>query len=204
MRSRSRPGVALRCSTRAPCCTGSVQARTPGAPSTATRQFGQWPPQHISPRRRWYLKLRENVRRPAAYSAEPIVSPSSAATGLPSNVNVTLRSRSTARRVASVGDSWFCSSPELAGSADAQHLVGPRVAVGLEPRPAARAVIPPLALDARNVAAEVVVLRQLAQRWLRAGAGGHFSPESKIGDLADAAMSDTPARTTCRAHARPT
>ena len=67
--------------------TGSVQARTPGAPSTATMQFGHWPAQHNSPRRRWYLKLRENVRRPAAYSADPIVSPSYASTALPSNVN---------------------------------------------------------------------------------------------------------------------
>jgi hypothetical protein len=70
-----------------------VQARTPGAPSTATRQLGQSPAQHISPRRRWYLKLREKVRRPAAYSAEPIVSPASACTGLPSNVNVSPLSR---------------------------------------------------------------------------------------------------------------
>jgi hypothetical protein len=38
----------------------------PGAPSTATRQFGHWPAQHSRPRRRWYLKLRENVRWPAA------------------------------------------------------------------------------------------------------------------------------------------
>ena len=49
-----------------PSRTGSVQARTPGAPSTATRQFGHCPAQHSSPRRRWYLKLRENVRWPAA------------------------------------------------------------------------------------------------------------------------------------------
>ena len=52
-----------------------MQARAPGAPSIATMQFGHCPAQHISPRRRWYLKLREKVRRPAAYSAEPIVSP---------------------------------------------------------------------------------------------------------------------------------
>jgi hypothetical protein len=43
-----------------------VQARTPGAPSTATRQFGHWPAQHMSPRRRWYLNERENVRCPFA------------------------------------------------------------------------------------------------------------------------------------------
>jgi hypothetical protein len=49
-----------------PSRTGSVQARIPGAPSTETRQFGHCPAQHMSPRGRWYLKLREKVRRPAA------------------------------------------------------------------------------------------------------------------------------------------
>ena len=87
IRSMSRPGCAFRCSTTAPARAGSVQARTPGAPSTATMQLGQAPEQHISPRRRWYLKLRENVRRPPAYSAEPSVSPANASTRLPSNVN---------------------------------------------------------------------------------------------------------------------
>ena len=53
-----------------------MQARAPGAPSMATMQFGHCPAQHISPRRRWYLKVRLKVRWPAAYSAEPIVSPS--------------------------------------------------------------------------------------------------------------------------------
>ena len=71
-----------------------MHARAPGAPSTATMQFGHWPAQHISPRRRWYLKLRENVRCPAAYSADPIVSPSWASTRLPSNVKLTLVPRS--------------------------------------------------------------------------------------------------------------
>ena len=55
--------------------TGSVHARTPGAPSTETRQFGHWPLQHIRPRRRWYLNERENVRQPFAKRAEAIVSP---------------------------------------------------------------------------------------------------------------------------------
>ena len=76
MTSKSSPGVAFRCSTSMPARAGSVHARTPGAPSTATRQFAHWPAQHSRPRRRWYLKLRENVRRPAAKSAEAIVSPS--------------------------------------------------------------------------------------------------------------------------------
>ena len=76
-----------------PARTGSMQARVPGAPSTATMQLGQLPAQHISPRRRWYLKLRENVRRPAANSADPIVSPSNAWTRLPSNVKLITRLR---------------------------------------------------------------------------------------------------------------
>ena len=49
------------CWTCMPSLTGSVQARTPGQPSTSTRQFGHWPAQHISPRGRWYLKLRERT-----------------------------------------------------------------------------------------------------------------------------------------------
>ena len=39
-------------------------------------QFAQLPEQQSSPRGRWYLKLREKMRCPAAKSAEPIVSPS--------------------------------------------------------------------------------------------------------------------------------
>ena len=74
--SNSSDGDAFMCTTCMPSRTGSVQARTPGASPTWTRQLGHWPAQHISPRRRWYLKLRENVRRPAANRAEPIVSPS--------------------------------------------------------------------------------------------------------------------------------
>ena len=65
-----------------------MQARAPGAPSTEQMQFGHWPATHIRPRRRWYLNDRLNVRWPAAYSAEPIVSPSNAVTGLPSNVKL--------------------------------------------------------------------------------------------------------------------
>ena len=83
------------CSTSMPSRTGSVHARTPGAPSTVTRQFGHWPAQHISPRGRWYLNERENVRRPPANSAEAMVSPSYAVIGLPSKLNVTWVERST-------------------------------------------------------------------------------------------------------------
>ena len=56
---------------------------------TATRQLGHWPAQHSRPRRRWYLKLRENVRTPAAKSAEPIVSPARPVTSRPSKLNRT-------------------------------------------------------------------------------------------------------------------
>ena len=74
--SNSSDGSALTWVTVMPSRTGSVQARAPGAPSTAQMQLGHWPATHIRPRRRWYLNERLNVRRPAAYSAEPIVSPS--------------------------------------------------------------------------------------------------------------------------------
>ena len=77
-----------------PSRTGSTHARAPGAPSTAQRQFGHCPATHISPRRRWYLKLAQKVRWPAAYSAEPIVSPSKASTGLPSKVKLISLARS--------------------------------------------------------------------------------------------------------------
>ena len=148
-----------------PRCTGSVHARTPGAPSTATRQFGQWPAQHISPRRRWYLKLRENVRCPAAYSAEPIVSPSSAVTRLAVERE---RDRLRSRSIRSPG----CCGRRAHGmltrarreARHPQHLVRAGVALGLEPRAAPGAVVPPLALHAGDVAAEVVVLVQLAER----------------------------------------
>ena len=90
--------MALTCSTFIPSRTCSMQARAPGAPSTETMQLGHWPAQHISPRGRWYLKLREKIRRPEAYSAEPIVSPSYASTCLPSNVNWTSFCAGSARR----------------------------------------------------------------------------------------------------------
>ena len=40
MTSKRRDGLAFMCSTFIPSRTGSVQARTPGEPSTSTRQFG--------------------------------------------------------------------------------------------------------------------------------------------------------------------
>ena len=92
--SKRSEGRAFMCMTSIPSRTGSVQARTPGQPSTSTRQFGHWPAQQKRPRGRWYLKLRESTRCPAACRAEPIVSPSNASTGLPSKRNETVRPRS--------------------------------------------------------------------------------------------------------------
>src|SRR6266508_6270056 len=53
---------------------------------------------------------------------------------------------------------------EILGQRGPVHLVRARVALGDEPRPTARAVVPPLALHAGHVATEVVVGTQLAQR----------------------------------------
>ena len=64
-----------------------MHTRTLGIPSTVIWQFAQCPEQHCKPRGRWYLKLRENTRWPAAYSAEPIVSPEKPCIFLPWNVN---------------------------------------------------------------------------------------------------------------------
>ena len=63
---------------------GVTHARTPGTPSTLTRQFGQSPLTQYRPRRRWYFSDRVNVRTPPRYIAAPTVSPSSIATRLPS------------------------------------------------------------------------------------------------------------------------
>ena len=94
IRSRSREPTTFCAFTTVPSRGGRTQTRTFGTPSTVIMQFGHWPEQQSSPRRRWYLKLRPNTRRPAAKSAEPIVSPANARTGSPSNVNVTVFERS--------------------------------------------------------------------------------------------------------------
>ncbi len=85
--SKRSEGLAFMCFTFMPGLTGSVQARTPGQPSTSTRQLGHWPAQQRRPRGRWYLKLRDSTFCPDACSAEPIVSPSNASTLLPSKLN---------------------------------------------------------------------------------------------------------------------
>ncbi len=189
-----------------PSLTGSVQARAPGAPSTETMQLGHWPAQHSRPRRRWYLKLREKVLRPAAKSAEPIVSPSYPSTGLPSNVKRTTRSRAirspgwTGRRVMA----WpppLAESPrpqirvapcsgrlDLIRPSREQHLVGVRVPLGDEPRPAARTVKPPLPLYPRDVAPEVVVRVQLAEGRPGSRPRHHLATEAKVRHLSRAAI----------------
>ena len=73
--SKSSPGFALVCVTTRPSVAGSAQARTPGRPPICTSEFAHCPQPHSSPRGRWYLKERLNVRRPWAYRAEAIVSP---------------------------------------------------------------------------------------------------------------------------------
>ncbi len=200
MTSSSSPGLAFTCSTRMPSLTGSTHARAPGAPSTATMQFGQCPAQQNSPRRRWYLKLRENVRRPAAYSAEPIVSPSNASTGLPSNVKRTTRRRSI--RSPGCGANRLMPRrphrprPHRSARTAArrtrqlgqQHLVGRGVALGDEPRAAARAVKPPLALHPGPVAAEVVVLAELPQAGALGRPRGDLAAVAEVGHLARPAV----------------
>ena len=64
----------------------------------------------------------------------------------------------------------------LRGHRGQQHLVGPRVALGEEPRAAPGAVVPPLALDAGDVAAEVVVLARALGSVGRAVGRGEISP----------------------------
>ena len=76
MTSKPSDGHAFWCVTVIPLVAGSPQARTPGRPSTATSEFEHCPHAHISPRGRWYLNERENVRQPEANRAEAIVSPS--------------------------------------------------------------------------------------------------------------------------------
>ncbi len=173
-------------STRMPARTGSVQARTPGQPSTSTRQFGHWPAQQRSPRGRWYLKLRESTRRPLACSAEPIVSPSKAVTGLPSKLKLSgaVAVDPLARSRREVG----CSSVLALRQADPAHLVRCRVALGEEPGATAGAVVPPLALHAGDVAAEVVVGVQLTLGGLRSGSRNDLAAEGEVGDLALAAV----------------
>ena len=105
MTSKSRPGFAFVCVTSRPSVAGSAHARTPGRPPICTSEFAHWPQPHSSPRGRWYLNERLNVRRPFAYSAEAIVSPSNPGIVLPSNVKAMARERSirspgwTGRRV---------------------------------------------------------------------------------------------------------
>ena len=159
-----------------------MQTRTFGTPSTVIWQFGQWPEQHGRPRGRWYLKEREKTRLPAANAAEAIVSPSKPVTFQPANVNETaLRDRFARRREAepheapegAVEGACWPSTPGAPaapdsgariGTRDLEDLVRTRIAPREEPLPAPAAVLPPLALHAGDVVAEVHVIGQLTQR----------------------------------------
>ena len=107
------------------------------------------------------MNEREKTRLPAANAAEAIVSPSKPVTFQPAKVNETaLRAVDP---LAARGLEPHAGFLEL-GKHDLEHLVRPRVALGEEPLAAARAVLPPLALHARDVVAEVHVVGQLTQR----------------------------------------
>src|SRR4029450_4042420 len=105
-----------------------MQARTPGSPSTFTRQLGQSPVRQNGARRRWYFSDRVKVRTPARYSALATVSPGSTSTRPPSN-----------------------RSP----SANGLDPVADRVPDGGHPSPAPERVEPPLFLWTGRVLAEV-------------------------------------------------
>src|SRR5919201_3671865 len=163
MTSRSRLGEALRCSTRMPSRTGSVHARTPGAPSKVKRTL-------LARSRRspvWAGSLVMTTRRPRP--GVPAWSP-------PRGVRPRVL-----RRV-------FGVRPLETRQGSPQHLVRARVALGDEPRAAARAVEPPLALHARDVAPEVVVGAELAQRGALARPARDLAAACVVGHLAGAAV----------------
>ena len=76
----------------------------------------------------------------------------------------------------------------VGGQRGHQHLVRARVTVGDEPAAAARTVEPPLALHARDVAAEVVVLVELAPARPLFRACRCLAAEGEVGHLAHAAV----------------
>src|SRR5436190_1082687 len=61
-------------------------------------------------------------------------------------------------------------------------------ALGEEPRPAAGAVVPPLALHARDVAAEIDVVRELAERRTRSRSRQHLAGRRELVDVAGPAV----------------
>ncbi len=61
--------------TAMPAVTSRWAPRTFGSSPTWTMQPGSWKEAVSRPRGRWYFRLRENTRSPAAASAETIVSP---------------------------------------------------------------------------------------------------------------------------------
>ena len=106
------------------------------------------------------------------------MSPSNASIRLPSKVNETVRC--AVDPLAGAGG----EAAHRSGQADPADLVGGRVALGEKPGPAARAVIPPLPLDAGDVAAKVVVGVQLALGRLRRRSRDDLAAVGEVGDLA--------------------
>lgn len=156
--------------------------RTFGTPPAFTSQLGHLPETQSRPRGRWYLKLCEKVIRPAAASAEAIVSPANASTGRPANRNTARRPRSITWPDASGPSSRgaaFGSRPGL-GAPGPENLVGGCVALGEEPRPAAVAVIPPLLLHAVGVVAPVEVAHPGLARLVRARPDPHLAAVEEL------------------------
>src|SRR5712691_12203525 len=75
-----------------------------------------------------------------------------------------------------------------AGDLHAQVLVRPGVALGEEPDLAAEPMLPPLPLNAGDVAPEIDVVRQLAEARCAARARGHFTGVGELADVARAAV----------------
>src|SRR5437762_11250136 len=81
--------------------------------------------------------------------------------------------------------------PEASWDERPLDLVRARVALGLEPRPAAEAVVPPFALDAGNVPAEVEVRGELAERRLRSRPRRHLAGAVELVDVSQPAVGAT-------------
>ena len=120
-------------------------------------QFGQSPVRQYSPRRRWNLNERENVRTPARNSAEAIVSPGSSATRRPSK------------------------------SSDVTDLVRARVPLDRQVPPAAGVVEPSLGLHPGHVRAHPDPLEVMLERVARLGRRPSLPIEPELRILAAAA-----------------
>src|SRR5436190_20600730 len=98
------------------------------------------------------------------------------------------RSPERGRGARRAGDPAGGSRPPALRKEHRLHLVRTRVALREEPGAATRAVVPPLALHARDVAAEVVVRAELAEGGRLLGPRIHLTAEAEVGDLTDAAV----------------